>query len=301
MKSLLIAIQILVLFFYELKSQITYQNDSNNIYLKRKIIVNSAVGISYGSSLIYLNQIWYKPYRSSNFHFFDDNAEWAKMDKCGHFFTTYYVAKYLNKIYQYAGYKQSIWIAAGIAWTYLLNIEIMDGFSSGWGFSPGDFTANTLGTSIFLLQEYLLKDFFTIKFSYWPTHYPKYNPVLLGKTYYEEIIKDYNGQTYWLSISPFYRWKKNMEWLCLSIGYGIDGFIGATNNWVFKNNQYFDYNYITRQHQLYLSIDIDLSKIKTNKQWINKALKAINWIKIPAPALEYKGKNIYFRPLLFSN
>ncbi|MCX7728089.1 MAG: YfiM family protein [Bacteroidia bacterium] len=275
--------------------------DSSKIIFKRKIIINSVTGIVYSGSLIYLNQLWYQPYKTSHFHFFDDNPEWSKMDKLGHFFTAYYAFKYLKEWYSFAGYKYSDWIAAGITWTYLLNIEILDGFSNGWGFSLGDLASNTLGVSVFLIQNTYVKDFFTIKFSYCPTNYPSYNPMLLGKKYYEQMIKDYNGQTFWLSVSPFYKWNKKLEWLCLSFGYGIDGFVGATNNWVKKNNQYFDYNSIKRYHQYYWSIDIDLSKIKTKKLWLHKLLLAINWVKIPAPALELKGNNLYFRPLLFSN
>lgn len=276
-------------------------DDSLQTLKNRKIYINSITGLAYSGSLIYLNQLWYKPYHTSQFHFFDDNAEWDKMDKCGHFFTAYYGTYYLEKLYRYAGYKHSPLISSTISWIYLLTIEVMDGFSSGWGFSWGDFTANTLGTSFFLLQKQFIPGFFVFKFSYYSTSYPTYNPSLLGKSFHEQILKDYNGQTYWMSVSPFYHWKKNMEWLCLSFGYGINGFIGARSNTYYRNNQYFDYGYIPRQQQFYFSIDIDLSKIKTKKKWLNKIFQSINWIKIPAPALEWKGNNLYFRPLLFSN
>lgn len=276
-------------------------NDTSIIYTRKKIIVNSSIASAYAGSLIYLNQIWYAPYHTSRFHFFNDNNEWALMDKCGHFFTSFYASHFLSKMYQYAGYKKSYWITTAITWTYLLNIEIMDGFSDGWGFSFGDLTANTIGTSLFLLKEKYFNDFFILKISYLNTSYPAYNPTLLGKDNDERILKDYNGQTYWLSISPFYKWKRNLEWLCLSFGYGIDGFIGASSNIFFRNNQWYHYDYIKRQQQFYLSFDIDLSKIKTKKIWLQKILQSINWIKIPAPAIEMKGNNIYFRPLLFSN
>lgn len=279
----------------------TCANDSISVYQKKKIFISSATAVLYSGSLIYLNQIWYKPYQTSSFHFFNDNAEWFLMDKFGHSFTAYYTSLYLNKIYKWAGFKHSDIIGSSIAFSYLLTIEIMDGYSSGWGFSWGDFSANTLGTGLFYVNQSLLHNLFVPKFSFYPTSYPKLNPSLLGKNFSEQIIKDYNGQTYWLSISPFYKWKKNMEWLCLSFGYGIDGCIGARSNIYYRNNQYYDYSNIKRERQFYLSIDIDLSKIKTEKKWLNKILNTINWIKIPAPALEWKGNNLYLRPLLFSN
>lgn len=277
------------------------QSDSMLMFRNRKIGVNMAIGMAYTGSLVYLNQIWYKPYHHAPFHFFNDNNEWFLMDKYGHAFTSYYATNYLNQLYRWAGYKNPQWIATGISYSYLLTIEIMDGYSSGWGFSWGDIGANTLGVGLFLLNTYYLENFFHFKFSFYPTTYAAYNPTLLGTHIMEQIIKDYNGQTYWISISPFYKWKPSLEWLCMSFGYGIDGCIGAVSNQYYRQSQYFDYSYIPRFTQWYLSIDIDASKIKTKRKWLQHILKSINWIKIPSPAIEFKGNNVYFRPLIFSN
>lgn len=276
-----------------------YSQDSLN--RNKKIIVNTGVMSVYAGSLIYLNQTWYKPYRTTHFHFFNDNTEWGGMDKIGHGFSAYYVSFYLEKIFKWASFQHTKLYAAGITWLYLLNIELLDGFSTGWGFSLGDLTSNTVGCGLFFLSKDVCKDFFVPKFSYYPDAYPSLNPVLLGNTEVEKIIKNYNAQTYWISISPFYKWKKNMEWLCLSFGYGINGFIGARSNTYVRNEMYYDYSCIPREKQLYLSIDIDLSRIPTKKKWVKKILTAINWLKIPAPAIEWRGNNVYFRPLLFSN
>lgn len=278
-----------------------YAKDSTLVLKRKKIIVGTSVITAYSGSLMYLNQIWYKPYRTSQFHFFDDNSEWLKTDKIGHVFTAYQSSLYLEKLFQYAHFKHPDIYASLVAWTYLLNIEIMDGFSSGWGFSISDFTANTLGTALFFINKKYLSFLLVPKFSVTHTIYAEYNKNLLGSTDFERIIKDYNGQTYWISFSPFHQWKKNMEWLCVSFGYGIDGCIGAKSNVYFRNNQWYNFDYIKRQQQFYFSIDIDLSKIKTKKEWLNNILKTLNWIKIPAPAIELKGNNLYFRPILFSN
>lgn len=279
----------------------TFPGDSTSVYLKKKMIISSATAIVYSGSLIYLNQVWYKPYHTSSFHVFNDNSEWFLMDKLGHGFTAFHVSSYIGKMYEWAGIKHADIIASLVAFTYLSNIELMDGYSSGWGFSWGDFIANASGIGIFYFNQSVLHHLLIPKFSFYPTQYASLNPSLLGKNFSEQILKDYNGQVYWLSVSPFYGWKKNLEWLCLSFGYGIDGCIGARSNTYIRNNQYYDYSYIKRQQQFYLSIDIDVSKIKMRKQWLKKLLNNINWIKIPAPALEWKGNNLYFRPLLFSN
>lgn len=293
----------LILFFI-LINVLCFQNfaqDPVRIYKKQKIITSFFTASAYTGSLIYLNQIWYKPYQTSNFHFFNDNDEWFLMDKCAHAFTAFYGTYYLNRLVHWANYKHPDKWASAIAFTYLLNIEILDGFSTGWGFSWGDFTANSLGIALFYAHQQLHERLFIPKFSFLPTNYAALNPTLLGKNFSEQLLKDYNGQTYWLSITPFYKWKKNLEWLCLSVGYSIDGAIGARSNVFERNFVKYDFTNIPRHQQFFLSIDLDLSKIKTKKIWLNTLLKTINFIKIPAPALEWKGNNLYFRPLLFSN
>ena len=275
--------------------------DSSFFQNKKKYLVITSTSAAYTGSLLYLQKIWYKPYHTTSFHFFNDNAEWSKMDKLGHSFTAFYATHYLKNLYKWAGISNpSIW-ASLTSFSYLLTIEILDGYSTGWGFSWGDFSANILGLILFQAHQLTSSPLFTIKFSYFPTSYPSFNPSLLGQSTLEQLIKDYNGQTYWISISPFYKWKKNMEWFCLSFGYGIDGYIGARSNIYYKNNHLMDYTSIPRQQQWYLSIDVDLSKIKPKKVWLNNLLHTLNFIKIPAPAFEWKGNNLYFRPFLFSN
>jgi len=294
-KGILSCLFLCLLFLYSLAS------DTIKVNYTKKVLVGGGSLIAYTGSLAYLNYLWYQPYRSSQFHFFNDNGEWFKMDKWGHSFTAFYATHYLNTIYQWAGIKHSAWWASAVSFSYLLNIEILDGFSSGWGFSTGDLISNTAGIGLFWIHHQLDERLFVPKFSFYPTRYAAFNLALLGQNFSEQIVKDYNGQIYWLSITPFYQWKKEMEWLCLSVGYGIDGCIGARSNVFTRNGILYDYSNISRQQQFYLSIDIDLSKIKTQKKWLKTIFQSINFLKIPAPTLEWKGNNLYFRPLLMAN
>ena len=51
-------------------------------------------------------------------------------------------------------------------------IEILDGFSSQYGFSPGDFTANILGSGLFIGQEFAWDDQrIKLKFSFHKKNY----------------------------------------------------------------------------------------------------------------------------------
>src|SRR5687768_13962604 len=59
---------------------------------------SSAGVIAYTGTLITLNELWYKQYPRTSFHFFDDAAEWQQMDKAGHMFTAYFEADWLYNL-----------------------------------------------------------------------------------------------------------------------------------------------------------------------------------------------------------
>ena len=104
----------------------------------------------------------------------------------------------------------------------------------------------------------------------------------------EEILKDYNGQTYWLSanVHSFFKESKIPRWLNVAIGYGADGMLTA-------RSEPFDtpLNVSERSRQLYLSLDVDLTKIKTNSHVLKTLFDVLNVIKVPFPTLELDGKN----------
>jgi hypothetical protein len=185
---------------------------------------------------------------------------------------------------------------------YLLNIELLDGFSSGWGFSIGDFGADLFGSAAFISQQLAWKEQrFLMKISYHDTEYSSYRPRLLGTTFAQRFMKDYNGQTYWLSVSPgaFMKNSKFPEWLCFSVGMGAEGMTGGSNNPSVAEDgvpiPYFD-----RYRKFYASVDIDLSKVPTRCKLLHSVLSTINLLKVPMPTLEYsnnkgfRGHWLYF-------
>jgi uncharacterized protein YfiM (DUF2279 family) len=239
-------------------------------------------------SLIGLYSIWYADYEQSGFHFTNDNQNWGGMDKIGHAMTTYAVGQLSYDMLKWSGVseKKSVWYGGLTGWTYLAIVEVMDGFSAEWGFSWGDMAFNTAGAALFIGQQIGWKDQkFLLKYSYSPTDYPQYRKDLLGDGWQEEWLKDYNGQTYWLSASPraftgdaLHWWPR---WLCLSGGYGIDGFVSADGGPLPGAEQ------ITSQRQYYLSFDIDLRQIPMKSGFWKTLLHTISFIKIPAPTLEF--------------
>jgi hypothetical protein len=281
--------------FSQLKDT-TLKDTSTTFKPKRFYAFLGGGTIIYGSSLYLLYQLWYADYPQSKFHYFNDNNEWYGMDKLGHGFTAYSESLTGIKALRWCGMKDKNAILLGGSLGLILQtpIEIMDGLSAEWGFSYGDMIANASGSVIAITQELIFKEqLIKPKIGFQRTIYPNYRPNLLGDGLAQEFIKDYNGQTYWLSLSiqEMTQIKKIPPYLALSLGYGIDGFIGAAANPTTDKNGN-PYPYFYRNRLLYLSLDIDLEKIKTNNKRLKQTLAFLNFIKVPFPAiyLDKRGK-----------
>lgn len=280
-----------VLFFGSIASA----QDSTAInYKLRKQIVVGGNALAYSGTMFGLYHLWYKDYPFQKFHFFNDNAQWQQMDKVGHAFSCYYEGVAGIEMMKWAGFNKKQYSFIGGSYGFLIQtgVEVLDGYSAGWGASPGDLAANTLGTAMAISQSMAWDEQrIWMKYSYSASQFAPYRPNVLGSTLLERMLKDYNGQTYWLSanINSFLKedtkWPK---WLNVAAGYGADGMVGGRDN-VFTSNGV-DYNYndiFTRSRQFYLSPDIDLTKIKTKRKAVRTLLVMANCIKFPMPTLEY--------------
>lgn len=293
-----------------LASHISFGNsfevkDSLKQTKNKKIFLLSSCAAVTGGSLVYLNRVWYSQYSTGKFHFFDDSREWLLMDKVGHFHSTFQISNLTMKAFNWAGFntKQKLFIGGTLGFGYMTAIEIMDGYSKGWGFSLADWGANGLGTALAITQEAAWKEQrFNLKISFHQTSLPQYNPNLLGRDLSEQLLKDYNGQTYWLSVSPFTFIKSDRKlpkWLCISFGYGADGMLGANYNNVVVMDEEGNVTEFPRVRQYYLSLDVDLSKIKTKSKFVNAVLNGLNILKIPAPTLEFQNGKAKFHYLYY--
>ncbi len=257
---------------------------------KRILYVSGGQSLIYATSLTLLYQTWYKDYPQSAFHWIDDNGEWLQMDKIGHATTSAYFGKFGYEMYRWAGMnrKSAIWYGGSAGFLFLTVIEILDGFSAEWGASKGDLIANTAGTVLFIGQQLGWNDQrLNLKWSYHTTEFASQREDQLGKNGLERMLKDYNGQTYWLSgnIKSFLpESSKFPGWLNVAVGYGADGMLGANSNPS-------DLPEYQRYRQYYLTLDVDLSKIKTRSHFLKFWLNAFNFIKIPFPALEYNNEH----------
>ncbi|KAB8152544.1 DUF2279 domain-containing protein [Kordia sp. TARA_039_SRF] len=251
-------------------------------------------------TLIGLDRIWYADFERSSFRFINDNNEWLQMDKAGHVFAAYYVGNIGAEVLNWAGVskKDQLIYGATLGFGFLTAVEVMDGFSAEWGASWGDVLANGLGTGLYVGQELLWNEQrIKLKYSFHRTRFAEVRPSKLGSGFLEESLKDYNGQTYWLSanIHSFFKQKKIPKWLNVAFGYGAENLVAGTSA-----TQREILPELKRFRQFYLSIDVDLTKIETKSKFLKSVFSVINFIKIPAPTLEinslgkFKFHYIYF-------
>jgi len=275
--------------------------------LKKKIILVSSSAVLTTGSLIYLDNAWYQQYSTGKFHFFNDNKEWLQMDKAGHVFTTYQTSRLMMQSFKWAGFNktETLFIGGTIGLAYMTAIECLDGYSRGWGFSWGDQAANVLGSSIAIAQHaFWGKQRIQIKYSYSQSGLAEFNPSLLGDNFYTQILKDYNSQTYWLSINPTSFIKKESrklsgkfpKWLNIAFGYSAYGMLGGHYNDFAVQDADGNVFYYDRERRFYLSVDIDLTRIKTRSKFLKSVFSVFNILKFPAPALQFskKGMRGYF-------
>jgi hypothetical protein len=264
---------------------------SDSTVNKNRLILITAGGSAlYAGSMIALYQTWYKDYPRSSFHFINDNSDWLQMDKVGHTFTAYQESAYGYRMMRWAGLpeSQATWLGGGLGFILQTPFEILDGFSAQWGASAGDLAANTAGSLLFISQQLAWQEqMVQLKFSYTPSPYAKLNPFLLGSNFPERLVKDYNGQTYWLSIGiqDITSISAIPPWLNIAVGYGGNGMLRGSVQDQSIDPRFNDY---ARARQFYLSPDINFEKIPTKKPWLRKVCTVIACLKVPAPALEYQ-------------
>jgi hypothetical protein len=298
--SVLFLLQILLSGQHFLKAQETeiHPDSIQSVSPDYKLLhgIFAAQSVLYLGTIYGLSKSWYKN-PLTNFRVKDDTYEWLQMDKMGHVYTSYQIARHTAEIYKKTGIskKQMIIYGAVSGIIFQTPIEILDGFSPEYGFSPGDMVANLTGSAIYLGQIALWDEIrIQPKFSFHFTSLAAQRPNLLGSKPTERWLKDYNGQTYWYSGSPrsFFKHSSWPAWLCLSVGYGIQNMVSAAP----KQSAELGYR---PYRQFYFSLDIDLTKIKTRSKWVRTIAFMANSIKIPAPALQISKKGVDFRPLYF--
>jgi hypothetical protein len=305
------------------KASLAFLEPADTFHAQRFWICAGTGAAIYTAASIGLYQAWYKDYERTSFQTFNDWGEWKDIDKAGHLVTAYNESKYSfdGLLWTGTSRRKSMWMAAGVGILLQSTVELMDAHSAKWGFSWADTGFNLLGVAGFVGQEMAWQEQrILFKISNTPPDYPdlliapdgegppqsirsRANQ-LYGSSFAEKALKDYNGQTLWASanIASFYGHSKPdwlPSWLNIATGYGAQNLLGGFSNTWQDESTGLAYTVpegtYPRYRQFYLSLDADLSRIPTNKRWLRLVLSTLNWIKIPAPTLEYntRGKLVF--------
>jgi hypothetical protein len=275
---------------------------SDTIVPKRIQKVAGFGSASYVGGLSFLSFIWYKDVERVPFHYYNDGLGYLQMDKFGHAYGAYYESYLAYSALRWAGVdkRRALMWGCPTGLVFQMPIEIFDGLYDGWGFSWWDMAANTFGAALFTAQQAIFDEQpVVLKFSYSPSEYPRYHPIL-GENSFMSFFLDYNAHTYWFSgnFNKISGTQFLPNWLNLAIGYSANGMINE-----FENPKYYKgkpFPHLERYRQFFLSLDIDFTRIPNKKPWLIPVLQVLNMIKVPFPALEYNRiEGFKFRPLYF--
>ncbi len=264
-------------------------SDSLNYGRRNAVVVTEA---SLGSlALIGLDQLWYADFERSKLRSVNDSDEWLQMDKFGHLFSSYQLGRVGANVLNWSGVSEEDQLIYGatLGFGFLSAVEIFDGYSQEWGFSWSDILANAAGTGLYVGQQLLWKEQrITLKYSFHQTQYANQQPDKLGDGFLEEVLKDYNGQTYWLSVNvnSFFKSSGFPKWFNIAFGYGAEGMLTGH---LATNTSSIQYQNIRRQY--YFSLDVDLTRISTKSHVLRTLFDVLNVIKVPFPTVSFDGEN----------
>lgn len=249
-----------------------------------------AGGSALGYGLIYtgLATAWYTGPREP-LHWFNDWPEWKQMDKAGHAWGAFHESRAAVDMLRWAGLseKKSIWYGSFVGFVVQSPIELFDGFDPAYGASATDLAANFVGSAGVLAQQLAWHDVRIMpKVSFHLSPYAQRRPNALGSNFPERLLKDYNGQTYWLctDVGAFLksgnRWPR---WLQPAVGYGAEEI-------VYNDDGVNAAQGLRPYRQYYLSFDVDLQRIPTRSKFLRTSFYVLSIIHLPAPALELNGR-----------
>ena len=263
------------------------QQPNDSIACRNAYIVGGSEAAVYLGSMVALHQLWFKDCPWVGIHTINDNGDWLQMDKLGHATTAYHISLLGDESMRLAGLgpKQSALYGGGLSLLFMTSIEIMDAGHEGWGFSWGDMAADASGIALYTAQQLLWDEQrISLKYSFHPTEYAQYNPEELGHNLMSQALKDYNGITIWatFNIKELFLNQESAfpEWLTVDLGYGAKGMVAPQPT-----------PDLDRVRQFYIAPGVDLAKIPVKNRYIKALLRALSFIKLPTPALEYNASD----------
>ncbi len=241
----------------------------------------SAAALGTGITVyLYEYNAWWKDKRSATFRVIDDWEYALWIDKIGHFYATTIIAHGLSSALDAANFspeKNAIYSSVG-ALLFQTYVEIEDGYGAQWGFSPGDFYADILGAGYHLSKYYFpFISNFQPRVSYYPSE--KY---LNGEHKDGNIIDDYEGQKYWLSMRMKELLPKDLakywpSYLMLSVGMGVKDLDGRGGG----------------IRELYIGFDLDWQAIPIPGRFGQFVKNSLNYFHLPMPGVRISPKTTF--------
>lgn len=265
----------------------TITGELPNNETKIRPVPAAIVGGVYLGTLVYLHfhqqNAWWSGTRGG-FHFQEDWVSALQVDKAGHAFGGYIMNYMLTEGLAASGFswRTSNVLGTVLGLSYQTYIEVEDGFAKDWGFSPSDWAFDALGPIFHLSQHFVpaLQNI-TPKWQYIPSEWTGKPVIMRPRTF----IDDYNSSTFWWSVNmydllPEKGQKFWPRWLNLAVGYGGDA-IDANPDPNGPPDQLSVRRYI-------VGLDFNLIRLFPDTGgFTDWAKQTLNFIKLPAPAIEF--------------
>lgn len=255
-------------------------------------------GIFYIQHDMQQNTIW-KEVGDFNIH--EDWQYSYGLDKLGHFYAGFASSYILSEVLFGMGFSWELGtlVGSGLGLLYTSYIEILDGYSVHFGFSPSDFYADFAGATFHSLQYYFpVLQNINPKFMY-------VNPAWIGENKripHETFIDDYSSQTFWFSVNvhnllPDDAKRYWPKWLELTIGYGVFSLCEPGKN-CDQNLSYPFSNSAWGNRSLLIGLDYNLVSLLPEGgsfwNWIRQGLDLFRLLPAPTLQISDRGTNFYF-------
>lgn len=242
------------------------------------------------AALAALDRLWYADYERTRFHWHDDLDNWLQQDKLGHVVTALHVARAWGAYARWSGLDppRAALYGGGLSLFFLSQIELLDGFSAGWGASVSDIVANAVGAGWGALH---VADprfrVVSMKWSYAPSPNRDRTAGLAANA-----LKDYDGATFWIVVQPGAGESAGVPgwpaWLGLAVGHSGDGLAQALPS-------------VEHPHHrvILLAPDIDAAALlePLGPGW-RLVGRALSFLHLPVPALQFTP-GVRFHPIYF--
>lgn len=235
-----------------------------------------------------LTSLWYSGYDRTSFHWYDDWNTYVQQDKAGHLFVSWQLARVLGAYGRWSGMSRGLagLFGGGTSALFQSQIEFLDGFSEAFGASPTDIVANFIGGALGGAQVAYPDrlSWLSAKYSYHPSPYydGEVSP-LAPLRYAGNAIKDYDGISYWLVVSPHAFTEAWPDWIDVSVGYSGRGLAHPISGRDAAGSA----EGPVHRRQFFVGPDLDV--VALTREWpplLRSVVRVLSFIRIPAPALE---------------